>query len=360
MPQKPRLSLYWKCQLTGWAVASLYWGYAGFTGTRFSYVLAVVHFVADMAMYIGLTHLFRTISKRYGWQHLAPGPLLARIIPATVLLGFGFLFLTAGKSYLVRWIFEPDFADSWSSYFNSQWEPLLVTGIRLMAIWVLAYYLYQYAQREIRATRESARLALIAKDAQLDNLTAQLNPHFFFNSLNNIKALVLADPQSARRAIDLLSDLLRTSLYRRDVLQIPLRDELTLINDYLELERMRFEERLQVEINVEENLLIIPVLPLSIQVLVENAIKHGIAQRKEGGVIRIAVAKNDANLLISVSNSGHLSGGPDNGLGLKNLRERLQLQYNGAAGFWLKELPEGTVCAQIKLPLHASISNPGH
>jgi LytS/YehU family sensor histidine kinase len=229
-----------------------------------------------------------------------------------------------------------------------------------MAIWVLAYYLYQYAQREIQATRESARLALIAKDAQLDNLRAQLNPHFFFNSLNNIKALVLADPQAARRAIDLLSDLLRTSLYRRDVLQIALRDELTLIKDYLELERMRFEERLQVEIIIEESLLATPVLPLSIQVLVENAIKHGIAQRKDGGVIRIAVAKDDADLLISVSSPGYLSAGPANGLGLKNLRERLQLQYNGAAFFRLKELPEGMVCAQIKLPLHASISNPDH
>lgn len=360
MPQQPRLSLYWKCQLIGWAVASLYWSYVGFTGTRFSYMLAVIHFVADMVMYIGLTHLFRTISKRYGWQHLAPGPLLVRIIPATVLLGIGYLFLTAAKTYLLRRMFEQDYADSWSSYFDAQWQVLLVTGIRLMAIWVLAYYLYQYAQREIRATRESARLALIAKDAQLDNLAAQLNPHFFFNSLNNIKALVLADPQAARRAIDLLSDLLRTSLYRRDVPQIPLRDELTLINDYLELERMRFEERLQVAIHVDDSLLSAPVLPLSIQVLVENAIKHGISQRKEGGTIRIAVAKSDANLLISVSNPGHLSAGPANGLGLKNLRERLQLQYNGAAVFWLKELPEGVVCAQIKLPLYASISNPDH
>lgn len=358
MPQNPRLSLYWKCQLIGWAVASLYWSYMGFTGTRFSYMLAIIHFVADMVMYIGLTHLFRTISKQYGWEHLAPGPLLVRIIPATLLLGLGYMFLTAGKTYLIRWFFEPDFAGSWSIYFYTQWQVLLVTGIRLMAIWVLAYYLYQYAQREIRATRESARLALIAKDAQLDNLRAQLNPHFFFNSLNNIKALVLADPQAARRAIDLLSDLLRTSLYRRDVVQIPLRDELTLINDYLELERMRFEERLQVEVHVDESLLTAPVLPLSIQVLVENAIKHGIAQRREGGLIRISVVKDEENLLISVFNPGHIQTEPGSGLGLKNLQERLQLQYNGAAGFWLKEQPGGIVSARIKLPLHASISNP--
>lgn len=351
MPQNPRLSLYWKCQLIGWAVASLYWSYAGFTGTRFSYILAIIHFVADMVMYIGLTHLFRTISKHYRWQHLAPGPLLLRIIPATLLLGLGYMFLTAGKTYLVRWIFEPGFAGSWNTYFHTQWQVLLVTGIRLMAIWVLAYYLYQYAQREIRATRESARLALVAKDAQLDNLAAQLNPHFFFNSLNSIKALVLADPQAARRAIDLLSDLLRVSLYRRDAGTISLKDELSLINDYLELEKMRLEERLQTRISVNDAWMTVQILPLSIQVLIENAIKHGIGHIKEGGLIELSIQVVDDFLEINVTNPGHLKTGTTGGLGLKNLQERLQLHYNDRATFSLAEPVPGRITATLKLPL---------
>ncbi|RYF96766.1 MAG: sensor histidine kinase, partial [Chitinophagaceae bacterium] len=214
-----------------------------------------------------------------------------------------------------------------------------------------AYYLYQYAQREIRATKESARLAMIAKDAELDNLAAQLNPHFFFNSLNNIKALVLEDPQAARRAIDLLSDLLRMSLYRRDTALITVNDEMELIRDYLELEKMRFEQRLQTTIDVDVQLLTQPILPLSIQTLVENAIKHGIAQRKDGGLISIKVQQENGYMQTRVLNPGKIKTGAMQGLGLKNLSERLRLQFNGKASFELTEQSDHHVAATIKTPM---------
>lgn len=351
MQQKSRLSLYWKCQLIGWSAASLYWGYAGYTGSNFSFTLALIHFAGDLIMYIGLTHLFRNFSTHYQWQTLAPKKLLVRIIPAVFVLGGAFMILTAGKTYLVHLIFEKGFSETFAHYFNIQWLAILVTGIRLMAIWVLAYYLYHYAQREVNATRESARLSVIAKDAQLDNLAAQLNPHFFFNSLNNIKALVLEDPQAARRAIDLLSDLLRMSLYRRDTALITVQEEMELINDYLELEKMRFEKRLQTSVEVDEQLLKTPILPLSIQTLVENAIKHGIAQRKDGGIIQIQVQKQNGYMQTRVLNPGKLKTTDKQGLGLKNLSERLQLQFNGKASFELTEQNGETISAIIKTPL---------
>lgn len=351
MTQKSRLSLYWKCQLIGWSAASLYWGYVGYIGSNFSFVLALIHFAGDLVMYIGITHLFRNLSKHYQWQNLPPQKLLARIIPSTLVLGGAFMLLTIGKTFLVRFIFEKGFTETFAHYLSVQWLITLVTGIRLMAIWVLAYYLYHYAQREINATKESARQAMIAKDAQMDNLAAQLNPHFFFNSLNNIKALVLEDPQAARRAIDLLSDLLRMSLYRRDTTLITLQDEMELINDYLELEKMRFETRLQTSVEVDEQLLKTPILPLSIQTLVENAIKHGIAQRKDGGIIRILVQKQNGYMQTSVLNPGRLSLSGKQGLGLKNLSERLQLQFNGKASFELTEQNGETISAIIKTPL---------
>lgn len=351
MQQKSRLTLYWKCQLIGWSAASLYWGFVGYIGSNFSFVLALIHFTGDLLMYIGLTHSFRYFSKRHGWQNLQPKKLLIRIIPAIIILGIGFMLLTIGKTYLVRFTFEQDYTESFLHYLLSQWMITLVTGIRLMAIWVLAYYLYHYAQREINATKESARLAMIAKDAQLDNLAAQLNPHFFFNSLNNIKALVLEDPQAARRAIDLLSDLLRMSLYRRDTALITVKDEMELIRDYLELEKMRFEKRLQTTIEVDERLLHMPILPLSIQTLVENAIKHGIAQRKDGGIISIEVQQENGYMQTRVFNPGRLKEPATKGLGLKNLSERLQLQFSGKASFELAEQNEDTVSAIIKTPL---------
>lgn len=351
MPTNRQLSLYWKCQLIGWSAASLYWQFTGYIGSNFSFQLALIHFVADLVMYIGLTHLFRNISKHYGWQDLVPKKLLPVLIPSLIVLGAAYMLLTIGKTFLIRFIFETGFEQTFASYFKSQWLITLVTGIRLMAIWVLAYYLYHYAQREIKATKESARLALIAKDAQMDNLAAQLNPHFFFNSLNNIKALVLENPIAARRAIDLLSDLLRISLQRRDISMISLKEEMDLITDYLELEKIRFEERLQISIDVDEQLLATPVLPLSIQTLVENAIKHGIAQRKEGGSISINVQKQNGHLETIVISPGRLTQTNNQGLGLKNLSERLQLQFNGKASFELREQNDETISAIIKTPL---------
>lgn len=348
---KKPFSLYWKCQLIGWSVASLYWGLMGYIGTNFSIILAVIHFFCDLLIYILPTHLFRNFSVKYHWHTLRPKPLLVRIIPTVVLLGFSFMALTIGKNYLIRLWLEHGFSESLQDYFRNSWLTTFVTGIRLMSIWVLAYYLYHYAQREINATKESARLAIIAKDAQLNQLTAQLNPHFFFNSLNNIKALVLEEPHKARRAIDLLSDLLRTSLYRRETILISVQEEMTLIKDYLELEKMRFEKRLQTDIEIEEQLLGTLILPLCIQTLVENAIKHGIAQRKAGGTIYIKIEQKKAVMCASVQNPGRLRTDTSTGLGIKNLKERLQLQFNGKASFELKEQDNEIVLATIIMPL---------
>lgn len=149
-----------------------------------------------------------------------------------------------------------------------------------MSIWVLAYHLYHYSRLEIETVKENARLLMMIKEAQLNNLSAQLNPHFFFNSLNNIKFLVLENPSSARRAIDLLSELLRNSLNSNVGRLISLNDEIDLVRDYLELEKIRFEERLQIQIEINAAASQYSILPLSIQTLVENAIKHGIERRK--------------------------------------------------------------------------------
>ena len=344
------LSLYWKCQLIGWSVASLYWNFIGFIGTNFSPWLAIIHFAGDLLIYIPVTHGYRNISIRQGWHQLQPRKLLIRLVPAVIILGFLFMVLTIGKNHLIRNWFEYGFTGSLEDSYRTGALTTFITGTRLMSIWLLAYYGYHYAQREINATKESARLALIAKEAQLNNLTAQLNPHFFFNSLNNIKALVMENPQAARRAIDLLSEVLRTALYNRDTPLITLQQEMALVTDYLELEKMRFEKRLHTQIEVDAQLIHIPILPLSIQTLVENAIKHGIAQRKHGGTISIKVEQHNGHLQATVQNPGILQDHHNSGLGLKNLRERLQLQFGGKATLYLTQPTDGTVLATITTP----------
>jgi sensor histidine kinase YesM len=344
-------SLYWKCQLIGWSVASLYWLLMGMIGTEFSLPLAILLFVGDLAIYILPTHLFRIISLKNKWEQWQPRKLLRVVLPSIILVGLAFMVLTICKNFLSKFYFYPQFNETFSNYFRDAWLVTWMTGIRLAAIWILAYYLYHYAQAEMKATKESSRLALVAKSAQLENLTAQLNPHFFFNSLNNIKALVSENPTNARRAIDLLSELLRTSLYRTNTPLHTLQQEIDLLKDYLELEKMRFEERLQVIMNIPESLLTILVLPLSIQTLVENAIKHGISNEVKGGAIAINVEQKNPFIVIKVQNTGRLTEKGNGGLGLKNLKERLDLQYHGEAIFTVAEVEQDQVLATLILPI---------
>ena len=347
---KINISLYWKCQLIGWSVAALYWEYRGFTrSTHFSWLLAALQFISDVVIYILLTHLYRTFALRHNFQNLNLGQLLKRIIPGAVVMGVAYTLATTVKLYLFQlWFFQSP-VQAYADFFKQNAEAIFIGGTRLMSIWLLAYHMYHYAQREIRTSKENARLAIISREAQLSNLSAQLNPHFLFNSLNNIKALVIDNPKSARRAIDLLSDLLRTSLYSGEVMQISLQDEINLVKDYLELEKLRFEERLQFVINVDDDLAAIQIPRLSIQTLVENGIKHGIAKRKDGGLITICAARTSGLVKITVQNPGLLESGVD-GVGLKNLRERLALEYKGRATFAITGELQDVVLATISIP----------
>ena len=345
------ISLYWKCQFLFWGTAALYWLYIGYSGTGFSWLLGIAHFITDLFIYIIPTHLFRQFSLNHGWQKLDVSKLLGRIAASLIVLASVFMILTISKNYLFRVWFQPGFNESFQLTLATSWVITLVTGFRLMAIWLLAYYGFHYAQREINAVKEAARLQIIAKDAAFNNLSAQLNPHFFFNSLNSIKALVIENPQAARRAIDILSELLRTSLYAKEETLVTLKEELSLVNDYLELEKIRFEEKLCILFEVDEQLMDKMILRLSIQTLVENAIKHGISKSGQGGFIKVKVQQNLGQTEINVENTGKLNGDLKSGLGLDNLTERLKLQFGNSAVFELEQYTEQTALATIKTPL---------
>lgn len=346
-----RFSLYWICQLTGWGITSLYWALQSALSGPFDYAQALLHFAGDVLVGIALTHVYRRFAMARGWQHLGPRALVGRLLGAVLILGVLYMLLIALKLYAVRWLLIPGFGDHFWTFFTSTWLPLLATGVRLMAIWLLAWHLYQYAQREIRSTKHNAQLAIMAREAQLSKLSAQLNPHFFFNALNTVKFLVNANPVAARRAIDLLSDLLRHSLYLKDDLLVPLSAELGLVRDYLELEKLRFEERLQIQMNVPDSLPQVQLPPLSLQLLAENAIKHGIDRLADGGVVQIDAAVENDFLKLRVQNPGTLNTQGTPGLGLRNLRERLRLQYHDAGSLELRQLPNTGVEACLIIPL---------
>jgi sensor histidine kinase YesM len=347
----PVISIYWKCQIIGWLLASLYWGYSAFNA-YFDLLLGAADFTGDILVGILLTHAYRNFARSRNWHQLSLKALLPRSILAIIILSLLFMVAIILKLYAARLLFYKGFDVPFETFFASGWLTVFITGTRLMSIWVLAYHLYHYAQREINTAKENARLAVIAKEAQLNNLSAQLNPHFFFNSLGNIKFLVDENPASARRAIDLLADLLRDALYSNSDRLIPLQEELGFVTDYLELQKLRFEERMQVNINAATSLKTIRVPRFSIQALVENAVKHGIEQSKAGGTINVVAVQEDDCLKISVSNPGTLNGTlPVTGLGLKNLAERLQLQYNGRASVSITAVTGETVLATMIIPV---------
>jgi len=223
---------------------------------------------------------------------------------------------------------------------------------------VLAYHLYHYYNQQIALTEHNAELSILAKQIQLDHLSNQLNPHFLFNSLNSVKSLISENPLKAKRSIDLLSDILRSSIYTKDSLAT-VEEELQLIYDYVELEKLRFEERLQLKVEIDKALLSSKIPSLCIQTLVENALKHGIRNSIKGGVITLTITKKKENIEISVQNPGQIiidDEVKNTSLGLKNLKKRLHLQYKKLAAFTLVEQPTGMVTATIVIPSN-SIDN---
>ncbi|MFZ6023501.1 MAG: sensor histidine kinase [Bacteroidota bacterium] len=346
-----QLSLYWRCQLLGWTLASFYWAVMGITQPGFSIGFAILQFITDLVLYIGITHCYRNFSLRHQWQTLPLRPLLIRILFSLPVLTVLYSIGTILKIYFLRyWLmygFETGLTD-FTDFIKSNITGVSVAGARLMSIWLLAYHGYHYALREMKLLKENAALQVAIKEAQLQNLSAQLNPHFLFNSLNTIKSLVPTQPDSARRGIDLLSELLRTSLYNTEQATTTVAEELALIKDYLELEQLRMEERLQYSIQVAHSYTTIPIPVLSLTTMVENAVKHGISTQQKGGLISID-AHTDANgYTFSVTHPGVLGSGA--GIGIRNLKERLGLLYHGRASFTISET-KGMVQACLTIPL---------
>ena len=343
------LSLYWKCQIVGWSIVSLFWLYIALVRDNFTLMEAGINYVLDITICIALTHIYRIIALRFGWNHLKIKPLIIRVVPSITLLSFLFMQVmnlkTSGYVYLIyrnNIFIENLFA----------WNPVLITGVRHMSIWVLAYHLYHFYKKEVETTKVNAQLSIIAKQAQLDNLSAQLNPHFLFNSLNSIKALVIENPKIARRAIDLLSDLLRSSLSERKLTTATIGEELDLVKDFIELEKLRFESRLKVEFDVDKNLYEHNIPFFSIQLLLENAIKHGIGKKMEGGIITISIQKRSHYIKIQVRNPGLLINENGGGVGLKNLKHRLLLSYGEDAELSIVQLSKKEVGVTLLIPIN--------
>jgi LytS/YehU family sensor histidine kinase len=195
----------------------------------------------------------------------------------------------------------------------------------------------------------------LVKELELKTIKSHINPHFIFNALNSIRALVDENPSRARTAITELSNILRSSMQTEKLETVPLERELNIVRDYLALEKMRFEERLSIELDIKENTLQQPIPPMMIQTLVENAIKHGISKKENGGVIKVTSDFINNHHELSVQNTGQLGDHSNgSGFGLKSTEDRLNLLYQGKASFAIKNMNKEMVESRITMPFTAS------
>ncbi len=220
--------------------------------------------------------------------------------------------------------------------------PVLWTlGALFQAAGIAFHYLMLALERSREAEKAGQALKTLAQEAELKALRAQINPHFLFNSLNSISALTSLDPAKARTMCVLLSDFLRITLGLGERAAVSLSEELALLRTYLEIEQVRFGKRLRVQWEVEESAASLQLPPLLLQPLVENAIKHGIAQVAEGGVLQIRAWTEGGRTFIQVENPRDPDepAAPGLGLGLKAVRERLMGRFGERARLELEAGP---------------------
>lgn len=399
---------YWLCQLTGWGVWGLILLYFNFVvfGDRFKEQGGQKEYLISLAILLvsGIltTHLLRTIIKKTNWLKFAFNRIFFMFIVSvgatgTVLYyGSNYIESRSGFSYdeyhnnqklekaikmerqfgldslayykvntfskdtsVQKGISEIRKATGWAKNKKGEWvfeNKSDLVGIyytlMLIAIWMLIYIVYHYVEKNRNDQLDRLKLETTVKELELKTIKSHINPHFIFNSLNSIRALVDENPTRARRAITELSNILRSSMQAEKSETVSLEKELDIVKDYLALEQMRFEERLKIEFDIDEDTLQQQVPPMMLQTLVENAIKHGISKQVLGGMVRVVAVFKDNVMQLQVQNTGQLLHSPTgDGFGIKSTQDRLNLMYQGKAIFEIKNLGSNMVESKVTLPV---------
>lgn len=342
-----RTTLYWLCQVSGWSLYTLFvWLIFSLADGKSCDRWWVYTTATTSMLGLPMTHVFRAITHRWQWLRLPPFKLVVYVIIATSLMAFALSFLS---EQLATYVFH-------TTMFNDSADKLdfVLNWFTRMFLWSALYFGIHFVER-LRATEiEKWKLEASLKESELMALKSQMNPHFIFNALNTIRELTLEDPHKAMQAMTQLASILRYSLRSADTQTVPLRDEWKIVQDYLALESLRFEQRLRVVLDVDEQTLDIPVPPLVVQTLVENAVKHGIANLPKGGTITIQSRRTPEHLSIAIINTGQLAAHnatEGQRLGIANTRERLSLLFGEKASLTLLNKDSTSVEAHIIIPI---------
>lgn len=357
--ERAKARLYVAFQLAGWvgllAVQSVLLLFLARQGKLPDASGLLVAVVQTMLLGLLITHFSRRWTHRWGWKELGWRKLAPRVIGLAVVLSLVWCALGYGIYHgLLR---MPQRA---GVPLPVAFALSAVNGSLIMLGWLCIYFFYHLFDRFNRLEVEKLRLSANVKEAELRALKSQVNPHFIFNSLNSLRALIDEEPARARQAVTQLANLLRYSLQSAQAETVTFEEELRVVSDYLALEQVRHEERLRVRLDVAPETLGLAVPPLLLQTLVENAVKYGISPRAEGGEIAIVARREGGELRLWVTNPGSLAppgaAGPrrasaSTGVGLKNAAERLRMVFGERARLQVRAENDAIVTADVRIPV---------
>lgn len=333
---------YWILQLSGWSLYVVIYLILLFIADKVTFIKAI-NIILFASYYLVSTHILRNIVIKNGWLAISPVKLLPRILVAVFIIAISNYLFQIVVSYSLHTLsYTEDFKliNILGSVFAS---------IVFYMLWSLIYFIYHYFEKYNASLKYDAAIYEI----ELNKLKSQLNPHFIFNALNSIRALVDEDPSKSKRAITQLSNILRNSLIMNKRKLIDFRDEINTVKDYLELESIRLEERLKINFEITPGADLYQIPPLMLQTLVENGIKHGVSTLTTGGMISLKAWTENHKLRIQIRNSGQYINGTQMdipGYGLENTRQRLKLIYGEAASFSIGNEDNCTVVTEIIIP----------
>lgn len=368
--------LYWLCQTAGWGT---------YTITRFCGAVLYLHMGWQEALLdvlllhvaaLALTHLLRGYVIRHDWASLGRPQLALRIFLAGLLLG-----LPMGIATQLTPLSAFQDPSILFTHVQLTVAPAIVLWLNVVnwaatfILWLALYFGVLAVRRRKSAELRQSELARALQLAELRLLKAQLNPHFLFNSLNTVCSLIAEDPARAQDAVKRLASTLRYTLSSGQGEFAPLEHEMAIVEDYLRLESLRFEDRLRIERHLSPEALRVRVPVMLLQTLAENGIKHGIALLPQGGTLSIRAEVRSDTLSLEVSNprlqsppsvprqpasvpaSGPATDGlarnDGDGIGLRNAAERLRLLFGSRAGLDVDLGQPGVAAVRVRIPVDA-------
>jgi two-component system LytT family sensor kinase len=346
---KNKISTYWLCQIGGWSTYCLVYIFFYLTIRTEQSKYIFHNIIIDATLGLLVTHGMRTVIKSAAFLSKAFVKQFFYFVLITfvfaIINALLFVFISSNIFHIL-----PTELERYT--FVNKVLRFSLGSFLFFTIWNLLYYIFHFVQKSQAHQLDKIRLESLVKELELKTIKSHINPHFIFNALNSIRALIDENPQRARTAVTELSNILRSSMHAEKLETTSLEKELSIVKDYLALELIRFENRLDIEYEIDEDTLDQPVPPMMLQTLVENAIKHGISKHIDGGTIKvISDFREDYHELI-VQNSGQLNGNINaEGFGITSTYDRLNILFGNKAKFELKNI-ENMVQARIIIPVN--------